>query len=64
MGQLRTAVQPELTLDDFYADMKRLALVGHWQREQAVSNEPRADVRPWLWRWSEMRALHRRADMN
>ncbi len=52
------AVQPELDrkLEDFYAELKRLSIVGHWQREQAVSNEPRADVRPWLWRWQDMRA--------
>src|SRR5712692_814234 len=52
------AVQPELDrkLEDFYAELKRLSIVGHWQREQAVSNEPRADVRPWLWRWQDVRA--------
>ncbi|HEY7065442.1 MAG TPA: cupin domain-containing protein [Chloroflexota bacterium] len=47
-------------LQAFYAEADRQWLSPHWLREGG-GNEPRADVRPWLWAWDAARACLLRA---
>ncbi|HLY64708.1 MAG TPA: cupin, partial [Chloroflexota bacterium] len=50
-------------LEEFYKDAERLSLRPHWLGGN-TKPEPRADVRPWLWRWSDLRAsLYRAAEV-
>jgi gentisate 1,2-dioxygenase len=47
-------------LEAFYKEAERQALMPHWL-QRTGANEPRADVRPWLWRWQDVRACLMRA---
>jgi gentisate 1,2-dioxygenase len=50
-----TADSRSEALHAFYAEAERQWLHPHWLREGSGS-EPRADVRPWLWGWQQLRA--------
>lgn len=45
----------QAALQELYAEVERQALRPHWLYENETA-EPRADVRPWLWRWENLRA--------
>ncbi|HLG72251.1 MAG TPA: cupin domain-containing protein [Chloroflexota bacterium] len=49
------AVDREKALTDFYAHADKLALAPHWLQGNTKPH-PRGDVRPWLWRWKDLRA--------
>ena len=50
-----TADSRSEALQAFYVEAERQWLHPHWLREGG-GNEPRADVRPWLWGWERLRA--------
>ena len=57
------AIDRQHALEDFYQDAERQALSPHWLQGN-TKPEPRGDVRPWLWRWSDLRAaLYRAAEV-
>lgn len=53
----------EQALQQFYQHAEQLALSPHWL-QGGTKPFPRAEVRPWLWRWRDLRAaLFRAADV-
>jgi gentisate 1,2-dioxygenase len=57
------AIDRQEALDDFYKQAEGLALSPHWLQGN-TKPEPRADVRPWIWRWTDLRAaLYRAAEV-
>jgi len=57
---MAVAVDRERALEEFYREAERQALSPHWLQGNTKA-EPRADVRPWLWRWTDLEACLRTA---
>src|SRR5205085_10528782 len=62
-GMIASVDDKAQALEEFYKQAERQALLPHWLGGN-TKPEPRADVRPWLWRWSDLRAaLYRAAEV-